>query len=468
MASWDVFHSDRLELVRGLSAEEVRAGVASGAIRDDDLARPSGTSTAWVRVAEVPELIAPPPPAAAPETDAAPSPDAADDLSFPVLDTPAPAAPRPAWDWDDDEEVAEDEDGEEEDEGEEDEEEGDDDEAGGIEPDGPPAPRVREAEVEAASWDLGDDDLDLDRPSPSASSGSRVALPTARSRDYDDRTEDLEDEDDEDGGLISLTRSGPPKVEELDLAAMVDVAFQLVLFFLVTATTILYKSLEIPKPSGEAPPEAVAQGRNKTLDELQDDYILIEIDPEGNVRIDREPVAARLEDLAERLRVAREKTDRRTMLLSADFATPHRSAVLAYDAANEIGLGIAIAKPPPPQGPRRPSAPPRRRRRRGRRIRTRATTIRDRSGCGPWSSPRSNARRRIHHDGCQASSRRPEARRTPGLRPSRSCGRRAFRLDWAARNDDRDGFGEDDERARVGGRRIRRVACGPDAVEGRP
>ena len=39
------------------------------------------------------------------------------------------------------------------------------------------------------------------------------------------------------------------------------------------------------------------------------------------------------------------------MLLSADFATPHRNAVLAYDAANEIGLGIAIAKPQPPQGP---------------------------------------------------------------------------------------------------------------------
>ena len=140
-------------------------------------------------------------------------------------------------------------------------------------------------------------------------------------------------------------------MEELDLAAMVDVAFQLVLFFLVTATTILYKTLEIPKPSAEAPPDAVAQGRNRTIEDLQEDYIVVEIDPEGNVRIDREPVAARLEDMAERLRTAREKTDRRTMLLSADFATPHRNAVLAYDAANEIGLGIAIARPQPPQGP---------------------------------------------------------------------------------------------------------------------
>jgi hypothetical protein len=38
------------------------------------------------------------------------------------------------------------------------------------------------------------------------------------------------------------------------------------------------------------------------------------------------------------------------MLISADSATKHRHAVLAYDAANEIGMGIAIAKPSSPQG----------------------------------------------------------------------------------------------------------------------
>jgi len=345
MASWDVFHSDRLELVKGLSSEEVRAGVASGSIRDDDLARPSGTAAAWVRIAEVPELLAPPePPTPEPpaddfeiraeetRTDLAVAPD--DDLSFPVLadepptpPAPTPAPPAPAWSWDEEDEEEEDE---------EDEEEA---------PDEPPAPEAPAAAV--ASWDLGPDDLDLESE-PGGASGSRVSLPAAHSRDFDERPDDLEDEDD---GVVSLTRSGPPTVEELDLAAMVDVAFQLVLFFLVTATTILYKTLEIPKPSAEAPPDAVAQGRNRTIEDLQEDYILVEIDPEGNVRIDREPVAARLEDMAERLRTAREKTDRRTMLLSADFATPHRNAVLAYDAANEIGLGIAIARPQPPQGP---------------------------------------------------------------------------------------------------------------------
>ena len=127
---------------------------------------------------------------------------------------------------------------------------------------------------------------------------------------------------------------------------MVDVAFQLVLFFLVTATTVLYKSLEVPKPNPENnPPAAAAQGRSKTLDDLKDDFILVEIDPAGAVKIDREPVPSELPALAQRLRAARERTGRKSMLLSADFSTPHKSAVLAYDAANEIGLGIAIARP---------------------------------------------------------------------------------------------------------------------------
>ena len=138
---------------------------------------------------------------------------------------------------------------------------------------------------------------------------------------------------------------------------MVDVAFQLVLFFLVTATTVLYKSLEVPKPNPESPPGAVAQGRSRTLDDMKDAYILVEIDPAGAMKIDREPVAARMATLVERLRAAREQTGRKAMLLSADFATPHRNAVLAYDAANEIGLGIAIARPSSSPAAAEPPAP---------------------------------------------------------------------------------------------------------------
>jgi biopolymer transport protein ExbD len=152
-------------------------------------------------------------------------------------------------------------------------------------------------------------------------------------------------EEDEEAAAFTLSRGGPERVEELDLAAMVDVAFQLVLFFLVTATTVLYKTLEVPRPNPESPAAGATQGKASTLSDLKNDYILIEIDPAGTMKIDREPVAAVLPVLVERLRSARESTGRKAMLLSADATTLHRNAVLAYDAANEIGLGIAIARP---------------------------------------------------------------------------------------------------------------------------
>ncbi len=201
---------------------------------------------------------------------------------------------------------------------------------------------------------LGRDDLDL------RDDESHLALPVVGSSWDEPEGYDPLDEDEE-AAEFTLSRDAPQRVEELDLAAMVDVAFQLVLFFLVTATTVLYKSLEVPKPNAESP-AAAQQGRSRGLDDLEDDYILVEIDPAGAMKVDREPVAADMTALVERLRQAREKTHRKAMLLMADTATPHRHAVLAYDAANEIGLGIAIARPqgapptPPAPAPKKRAA----------------------------------------------------------------------------------------------------------------
>ena len=59
MASWDVFHADRLELERGLSTAAIREALARGELRDDDLVRPAGTTVAWARLADMPELLEP-------------------------------------------------------------------------------------------------------------------------------------------------------------------------------------------------------------------------------------------------------------------------------------------------------------------------------------------------------------------------------------------------------------------------
>jgi biopolymer transport protein ExbD len=195
----------------------------------------------------------------------------------------------------------------------------------------------------ASDAGLGEFDLDLDEGDPD----HEVELPSVEALPWVEDAGEIDPlEEDEDAVEFTLARGDPAKVEELDLAAMVDVAFQLVLFFLVTAwNVVIFKSLEVPKPNPDTNAAAAVQGKANTLTDLKNDYILVEIGPEGAMKIDREPVPAAMSALVERLRSARETTGRKAMLLSADSATPHRNAVLAYDAANEIGLGIAIARP---------------------------------------------------------------------------------------------------------------------------
>jgi biopolymer transport protein ExbD len=342
-----------LEVERGLTIAQVREALAQGALHEDDLIRPSGSSVPWVSLINLPELRAEElkpsargrgpgkgeqivsgeaaPPREAPHSDKTP-------LLPPKTPEPGPAAKA---------------------------------DAGAARP-APDAPREEpldalidegdsDVELDLSRLDLDAKRLDTDSRAPS----SRVVLPVddeemgewLAAKEEEEEEYDPQEED-EAAASFTLSRSAPERVEELDLAAMVDVAFQLVLFFLVTATTVLYKTLEVPTPNPESPPGAVNQGQGRTLDDLQRDYILVEIDTQGAVKVDHEAAPSDMRALAERLRTARQSTGRTAMLLSADAATMHRNAVTAYDAANEIGLRIAIARPSSGATAQAPAPPP--------------------------------------------------------------------------------------------------------------
>jgi biopolymer transport protein ExbD len=151
-------------------------------------------------------------------------------------------------------------------------------------------------------------------------------------------------EDQEAAEFTLAERGGQGKEEDLDLAAMVDVAFQLIMFFMVTASTVYFKSVEIPPPNPDRDKTAQqAPSVARPLDELMQDNILVEVDPLGQIQVDHEPIPPEM--LIAKMRAAREASGRTAMLLMADLRTPHRNAVLAYDAANEIGLEIKVGRP---------------------------------------------------------------------------------------------------------------------------
>src|SRR5262245_43503949 len=66
-------------------------------------------------------------------------------------------------------------------------------------------------------------------------------------------------------------------VDELDMTPMVDVVLLLLLFFMVTASYMMQKVIEIPKPN----PEKV-RASAKTRSELMKEYVMVEIDQRNN------------------------------------------------------------------------------------------------------------------------------------------------------------------------------------------
>ncbi len=106
--------------------------------------------------------------------------------------------------------------------------------------------------------------------------------------DFDEPFEFDPQDEDEDAAEFTLAPSEGRAIEEIDLTAMVDVSFQLILFFLVAATAVYLKTLEIPEPNPEKNEAAAVQPR--TIEELESDFILVGIDPEGAFTIDHEPV----------------------------------------------------------------------------------------------------------------------------------------------------------------------------------
>lgn len=406
---WDIFQSATLVVRRGLSTEAVLRGQAAGEILDDDLARPAGTSIPWTGLADVPELnvrlepIATPPAAVVgpPIEESGVSTDAMNAAAFaPISDDTPPTPPgldptasmpamppirdavateRPTWgdrplshaDLDD----------------------------GSLvelhltrEPEAPttvaPAGRFPEiledpeeaetvdrpvpADASLADWvgedrpggtfeagpfgtdasrfqldgfpsvpdfeEVDEEGFDDAMPVAADEGGELEALVDEEPSDLPAPSTEAKEEDEP----LSLGGGGPTGgVEDLDLTAMADIAMQMIMFLLVAATVVTFKSLEIPTPNPDEG-RAVAQ-EMKTLEDLMEDFILVEIGADGTVQVDREAVPT--EQLLDRLRRARTDTLRTSMLLSAEFSTPHANAVAALDAANEIGLAIALAKP---------------------------------------------------------------------------------------------------------------------------
>jgi biopolymer transport protein ExbD len=143
---------------------------------------------------------------------------------------------------------------------------------------------------------------------------------------------DTSEEDDDDTPLT--IRRHNHLDDEMDLTPMVDVTFQLLIFFMVSASFSLQKSIEVPTPD---PDQKGASQQVQTIEDLHGTSIIVKIDANNTIWIDDEPLGD-VNRLADMLRDKMRREQKTELLVTADNQSLHRTIIAVIDAANEVGM----------------------------------------------------------------------------------------------------------------------------------
>jgi len=130
-----------------------------------------------------------------------------------------------------------------------------------------------------------------------------------------------------------------PQESEMDMTPMVDCVFQLLIFFMLTASFSVQKSLLIPKPTIDDG-VSTTEPKEENLEE-----VTVRIDPQGHYFVsgggltDEMEASARVE-LIMRLKAARNVagTIPNKLMVLAHGDCMHERVVEAIDAANDVGM----------------------------------------------------------------------------------------------------------------------------------
>ena len=133
-------------------------------------------------------------------------------------------------------------------------------------------------------------------------------------------------EDEEEEFRISAT---PLEESGLDMTPMVDVTFLLLIFFMITASFSLQKSLETNAPD----PDDEGAAQTMVLEDIEEDSIVVTIDEENRIFVDDLPVAG-----IGPLRDALIASSKRDMLIEADPMASHGTVVAVTDAGMDANM----------------------------------------------------------------------------------------------------------------------------------
>ncbi|GAB6061285.1 ExbD/TolR family protein [Deferrisoma palaeochoriense] len=136
---------------------------------------------------------------------------------------------------------------------------------------------------------------------------------------------------------MRFKRRLPPDDEGVPMASMADIAFLLIIFFMLTTVFSVDRGLLIELPE------------TKVGEPVEVREVVITIPAEGPVHLDGKPVA--LEDLGARVAAARRRNPRRPVVVRSDRRVPYGRVADVMDELLQAGItDVALPTAPEPEG----------------------------------------------------------------------------------------------------------------------
>lgn len=145
-----------------------------------------------------------------------------------------------------------------------------------------------------------------------------------------------EEEEDDDPAVMFGGLREPSDDDDLDMTPMIDVTFLLLIFFMVTASFTLQKSIEQPQAETDDPSTQVIE-----KPEDAEDYVEVIIDQTNTFYVisrDEEVEAPTVRDMRAKVRDAKQSLNAKRMVITAHTDSKHSLTVAAWDAAQAAEL----------------------------------------------------------------------------------------------------------------------------------
>jgi biopolymer transport protein ExbD len=107
--------------------------------------------------------------------------------------------------------------------------------------------------------------------------------------------------------------------DEIPTASMADIAFLLIIYFMVTTTFAATRGLDFALPTDEDNPPMIEK----------EESVLVEIDSLGNLIVDAEPM--KLEGLLDYLKPKLERNPMKPVIIRPDPSAPYGAMVSVFD-----------------------------------------------------------------------------------------------------------------------------------------